>query len=76
MPTVSVRVDEETKHRMDELNVNWSAVLREHIDERIEESKDRDLAQAVLLTEQTRRSVDGWNSTDEIRRWRDERGRR
>ena len=76
MPTVSVRVDEETKRRMDALNVNWSAVLREHIDERIEKSKDRDLAQAVLLTEQTRRSVDGWNSTDEIRRWREERGRR
>ena len=76
MPTVSVRVDEKTKRRMDELNVNWSAVLREHIDERIEKSKDRDLAQAVLLTEQTRQSVDGWNSTDEIRRWRNERGRR
>lgn len=76
MPTVSVRVDEETKRRMDELNVNWSAVLREHIDERLEESDNRDLAQAVLLTERTRRSVDDWDSTDEIRRWRDERGGR
>lgn len=76
MPTVSVRVDEETKRRMDELNVNWSAILREHIDDRLEKSEDRDLAQAVLLTERTRRSVDDWTSTDEIRRWRDERGRR
>ena len=37
--------------------------------------QDRDLASAVVRTEQIRRTSEGWNSTEEIRRWRDERSR-
>ena len=76
MPTVSLRVDEEIKAEMDQLNVNWSALLRERIEEVLDAEQDRDLASAVVRTEQVRRSAEGWDSTEEIRRWRDERGRR
>lgn len=83
MPTVTVRVDDETKDQMEEYpEINWSAVLRERISEVLEKQEDRDLAQAVLLSERISQSIDpddaaDWDSTAEIRKWRDERnGRR
>lgn len=81
MPTISVRVDDETKERMEGLEtVNWSAVLRGRIEEVLTEhgpgSADRDLARAVLLTERVYRSVPPedvgeWDSADQIRRDRE-----
>lgn len=35
MATVSVRVSEDLKRQMDELDINWSEVLREVIEERL-----------------------------------------
>ena len=61
---------------MDELAINWSAVLRERIREEVDGTAGRDLARAVLFTERLRRPVEGWDSTDELRHWRDRRGRR
>lgn len=81
MPTISVRVDDETKERMEGLEtVNWSAVLRGRIEEVLTEhesgSADRDLARAVLITERVYRSVapedtGEWDSAEQIRRDRE-----
>lgn len=79
MPTISVRVDDEMKQRMDELEaVNWSAVLRTHIEQVLNEYdiNNRDLARAVLLTEQVYGSVlpediNEWDSADHIRQDRE-----
>lgn len=52
MPTISVRVDEETKEQMDEREtVNWSATLREKITEVLTEERAPNRARAVRLNE-------------------------
>ena len=73
MSIVTVRVDEETKKRMNRLrHVNWSGVLRDAIDRKLNEESSRDLAQAVLLTDKVRKKAPpGWNSTEVIRYWRE-----
>lgn len=59
MATVSVRVPDELKERMDEHpTVNWSAVLREQIAAELEAMESRDLARAVLVSERLSNSVD------------------
>jgi hypothetical protein len=83
MPTISVRVDEDTKERMDGIEaVNWSAVLRGRIEDVLTEHEasatDHDLARAVLLTERIYKSVspedinaNEWDSAEFIRRDRE-----
>lgn len=75
MSIVTVRVDEKTKERMEELaHINWSGVLREAIQQKLEQEKGRDLAKAVVLNERVKREAPaGWDSVKAIRFWRERR---
>ena len=77
---ISARVDEETRRRMRRLpHVNWSEVVRTAIQEKIREEEKRhevDVArmrEAAKASDTLRRRHDGWDSTVEIRRWRERR---
>jgi len=76
---VSCRVDEETKRRMERLRyVNWSEVMRRAILRKIEEESKREVdpelvEEAIRIMDEVRRPVRGYNGTEEIRRWREER---
>ncbi len=81
MEVVSIKVDGRIKEKMKRLShVNWSEVLRTAIRKKIisEELERRDvdpkdLAEATELANTIRRPSPGWNSVQEIRRWRDRR---
>ena len=74
MTVITVRVDDDIKSAMDKVDVNWSEVIRSAIMRRIEEEKRRNLAKAVLINEELRRSArDEELAEDIIRRFRDER---
>jgi len=85
MATISVRVDDATKRKMEKLKgINWSEVTRKAIEEKIQEAefwKPVDVARmraAAADMDVLRRKIgriDGWDSTSEIRKWR-ERDRR
>ena len=76
---VSFRISKELKKKMDRLkHINWSEVVRKAIQEVVarEEAKlmSKDLSRirrAALKSEELSRSVEGWNSVEEIRRWRE-----
>jgi len=77
---VSVKVDEETKARMEALgDVNWSEVVRRSLRARIEAEEilrqdiDRRRATKALATiDRIRASMSGrWKGAEEIRKWRD-----
>jgi len=78
---VSARIDEETRRRMRRLpQVNWSEVMREAIQRKLREEERRreldpeKLREAARITDELRRpSPPGWDSTEEIRRWRERR---
>ena len=76
MPLITVRVDEETKRRMEELkHINWSRVIREAILKTLNDERSRNLAKAVLLNERNLvKPKPGWRSVDEVRRWRERVG--
>ncbi len=79
MATITVRVDDELKRKMDELkDVNWSEVIREKIREVIEEEekkrKKKDyfrIARASLRAEELSSLFQGKESEVTIREWRD-----
>lgn len=79
MATVSFRVPEEIKAKMDEYEeINWSAVLRRHIEAEISELESRSLAHAVATSERLSQQIDedevaGTNTAEVIRAFRDER---
>lgn len=79
MATVSVRVPDELKERMEEHEtVNWSAVIRQHIREELEEQAHRSLATAVAKSERLSATIDpdevaDQNTAEVIREWRDRR---
>ena len=75
---VSARIDEETRRRMRRLpQVNWSEVIRGAIIEKIREEErrrevdPRDLREAAKIMDSLRAKSKGWDSTEEIRRWRE-----
>jgi len=78
---VSVKVDEETKHRMDRLeHLNWSEILRQAITRRLEAEEalrrpiDRARAkQAGRAIDRLRASLPPgtYDVAKEIRKWRD-----
>ena len=79
---VSFRIDEELKRKMEQLDhINWSAVVRRAIEEvveaemaRLRSSRDkRRMERALRNIDSLRRRVEGWSSTEEIRRWRETR---
>ena len=78
---VSFRISRELKRKMDMLSyINWSEVVRKAIEEVVNKelsklkSKDVEkLKMAALRSEEFSRKVEGWNSVEEIRRWREKR---
>lgn len=75
MSIITVRVDEETKKKMSQMqHVNWSGVLREAIDRKLAQESGRNFAKAVLTTDKVRKKApSGWNSVEVIRFWREHR---
>jgi hypothetical protein len=82
MEVVSVKVDKKIKERMQRFsNVNWSETIRNAIRNRLdeEELKERHLdlkevKEASKIADSIRKpSPAGWDSTTEIRKWRDTR---
>lgn len=79
MATVSIRVPEDVKERMEECeSINWSAVLRDRIQEHLDELETRNVAHAVATSERLSQQIDAdevadQNTADVIRRWRDDR---
>jgi predicted transcriptional regulator len=79
MATVSLRVPDELKKKMDEHGeINWSAVIRANIEEEIGRLESRSIGHAVATSERLSTEVDEEEVTDEntaetIREWRDTR---
>jgi hypothetical protein len=85
MEVVSAKIDKKTKERMQRHNnVNWSETIRDAIRNRLdeEELKERhfdlkELQEASRIADSIRKpSPSGWDSTMEIRKWRDVRRRK
>jgi len=77
---ISARVDKETRRRMKRLpHINWSQVIRDAIREKIREEErrphvdPRELREAAAITDRVRAPSPGWDSTEEVRRWRERR---
>lgn len=79
MATVSVRIPDRMKARMDQFpEVNWSAVLRNRLEEELDQREGRNIARAVLVSEQLSNGVDTdslgeYDSAETIRAYRDSR---
>jgi hypothetical protein len=79
MGSVSVRVPDEVKARMEEHDeLNWSAVLRKHIEAELQRLDSRNLAHAVATSERLSSAIDadevaGTNTAERIREFRDTR---
>lgn len=79
MATVSVRVPDELKERMEEHGeINWSAVIRSNIVEELDRLDTRSVARAVATSERLSRTIDaddaaGSNAAETIREFRDDR---
>lgn len=79
MGTVSFRVPDEVKERMEEHDeVNWSAVLRAHIKEELHDLESRNIAHAVATSERLSSTIDpeevaATNTAEAIRTFRDTR---
>ena len=81
MATVSLRVSDDLKEKMDEHGeINWSAVIRANIEEEIERLESRSIGHAVATSERLSDELDEGEVKDEntaetIREWRDKRYR-
>lgn len=74
MPLITVRVDERTKRRMDELSLNWSEAIRKEISRVLEEETRKNRVRAAQIAVRIRMpAAKGWDSTKVIRAWRDAR---
>ena len=81
MDVVSIKVDRKTREKMRKMsNVNWSEIIRRALQAKIEEEESRNrsidrglLLEAASLTDKMRKRSKGWNSTEEIRKWRQAR---
>lgn len=79
MGTVSLRVPDELKKRMDEHGeINWSAVIRANLEEEIERLESRSIGHAVATSERLSHEIDEEHVTDQntaetIREWRNKR---
>ena len=74
MTRTSVTIPYSLKKKMDNIDVNWSAVVREAISRRLTYGRERNISEAVLLNEKLRRKApEGWDSTRVIRFWRSRR---
>lgn len=81
MEVISVKVDKRVKEKMKKLsNVNWSETIRRALAAKIEEEEAKtrtidteSLLEAASITDRIRKASRHWRSTEEIRRWREER---
>jgi predicted DNA-binding protein len=79
MGSVSFRVPDEVKARMEEHDdVNWSAVLRDHIEEELRDLESRNIAHAVATSERLSSAIDpdevaATNTAETIREFRETR---
>ena len=79
MATVSFRVPDDIKKKMEAHDeINWSAVLRQQIEEEIADLEHRNVAHAVATSERLSQEVDeddvaDENTADVIREFRDTR---
>lgn len=79
MATVSVRVPDALKAKMDEYDaVDWDSVIRSHIEAEIDDLGSRRIGHAVAVSERLSNSVPEAtvaeeNTGETIRKWRDER---
>lgn len=78
METISTKIEKETKDKMKKFShINWSEVIRESLKARIEEEESRTrtldrskIKVALEISASVRKPTKGWNSTEEIRKWR------
>ena len=71
----SITLPRSLKERMDRQGENWSEAMREMISQRLDEETRPDMAEAVILNERARRQApQGWDSLQEIKRWRKRTG--
>lgn len=81
MEVVSIKVDRRLREKMRKMaHVNWSEVIRSALASKVEEeeAKQRTIDSAMLqeaadlasALRKSRSATAGWNSTEEIRRWR------
>lgn len=75
MPLVTLRVDDETKEKMDRLeSINWSQVLRARIFEILDRESRKNRMEALRIMERlSTKSPPGWDSTAFIRQMRESR---
>ena len=79
MGTVSFRVPDEVKAQMEEHDdINWSAVLRDHIEEELHSLDSRSIAHAVATSERLSGAIDAeevatTNTAKQIREFRETR---
>lgn len=81
MEVVSIKVDKRIKEKMRRLSyINWSETIRRAIEKTVteEELKERrvdpnKIEEAIRITDLLRRPSPGWSSTEEIRKWREQR---
>lgn len=79
MATVSLRVPDELKEKMDQHGeINWSALIRANIEEEIEQLESRSIGHAVATSERLSNGipeaeVKDQNTAETIREWRDKR---
>ena len=70
----SVTIPSSLKKKMDDVDVKWSALVREAIHQRLDRRLERNVSEAVLLNERLRRKApEGWDSARMIRCWRSRR---
>jgi len=81
MATVSLRVPDDLKKRMDEHGeINWSAVIRANIEEEVERLESRGIGHAVATSERLSNEIGeeevmDENTAETIREWRNKRYR-
>jgi Arc/MetJ-type ribon-helix-helix transcriptional regulator len=66
MAIITVRIPEELKKKMREIDINWSEYIRSAIEKKIEEEKRKNIAKAVLLNEKLRKKSKGEPPAEEI----------
>jgi hypothetical protein len=71
MVRTSITIPESMKKQMDELDINWSAVMRQAIKQKLEGENQVDVIEALLLNETLKKTApEGWDSVKVIRAWR------
>ena len=79
---ISFRIDEKLKKKMEIFkHINWSDIIRKAIEDTIREEEKKlrrrknitKIKEALVKNKTLERSVKGWSSVEEIRRWREKR---